>query len=191
MLKKPQTIGFGAPQTFGAHVFEVRLPQDKSKVSILEYFGLKSDGADDHREQRIELTYATWCGIREAARTEFNRLLKAKKLPPGRWDLGTTKLDRLLGKELCVLAWAVLDASNSEIPHICAKWASLSPEERWWLYGMASAEGNSAHKTNGWQRALSVALSGGPMPQKTPQKTTSEPKGPRKNGHPQFNFSRE
>ena len=32
--------------------------------------------------------------------------LKARKLATSRWKTGANRLDRLLGKELCVLAWA-------------------------------------------------------------------------------------
>lgn len=182
------TVGFGAPQTFGAHVFEVRISHDKSQVGIFEYFGLSSDRADDQCDHLIDLPYNTWRGIREPARVEFNNRLKSKKLPIGKWIFGITKLDRLLGKELCVLAWAVQQASNSEIPRICANWALLRPEERWWLYGMASPEGNSdGDRQNGWQRALYVAL-GGDGREILNKKGTTKHKPLKKNGHPQFSF---
>lgn len=182
------TADFGAPQIFGAHVFEVRISHDKSQVGIFESLGLSSDRADDQCEHLIALPYNTWRGMREAVRGEFNNRLKAKKLPIGKWNLGVTKLDRLFGKELCVLAWAVQHASNREMPHICAKWASLRPEERWWLYGMASSEGNGVENGQyGWQRALYVAL-GGDGREKPSTIKAAFRKQPKKNGHPQFSF---
>lgn len=40
-------------------------------------------------------------------------------------------MERLLGKELCVLAWAAETANAEQLPVICSKWAALRPEERW------------------------------------------------------------
>lgn len=44
--------------------------------------------------------------IEQAARKSFASQLKAKKLASPRWTTGDNKVDRMLGKELCVLAWA-------------------------------------------------------------------------------------
>jgi Protein of unknown function (DUF3780) len=80
----------------------------------------------------------------------------------GRWHTGTNLVDRLLGKELCVLAWAAETATNQQIPIICSKWAALRPEERWWLFAMTVAEaGLPDDSQRGWRRALFHALSDG------------------------------
>ena len=44
-----------------------------------------------------------------------------------------------LGKELCILCWAVEDASPEDIPNALHNWEALAPEERWWLYTMTVA----------------------------------------------------
>ncbi len=44
-----------------------------------------------------------------------------------------------LGKELCILCWAVEDASPDDIPNALRNWEALAPEERWWLYTMTVA----------------------------------------------------
>jgi hypothetical protein len=49
-------------------------------------------------------------------------------------------VDRLLGRELCVLAWAAETATEEQLPVIGSKWAALRPEERWWLFAMTVAE---------------------------------------------------
>ena len=73
----------------------------------------------------------------------------------GRWHTGTNLVDRLLGKELCVLAWAAETANDEQIPVICSKWAALRPEERWWLFSMTVAEAGLPEDTQrGWRRAL-------------------------------------
>jgi len=71
-------------------------------------------------------------------------------------------VDRLLGKELCVLAWASETANPEQILIICSKWAALRPEERWWLFAMTVAEAGMPEDTQrGWRRALFSALSDG------------------------------
>jgi hypothetical protein len=83
----------------------------------------------------------------------------------GRWHIGTNLVDRLLGKELCVLAWSAETANDEQIPVICSKWAALRPEERWWLFAMTVAEAGLPEDTQrGWRRALFHALSDGEKP---------------------------
>jgi hypothetical protein len=74
-------------------------------------------------------------------------------------------VERILGKELCVLAWAAETANADQIPVICSKWAALRPEERWWLFAMTVAEAGLPEDTQrGWRRALFHALSEGEKP---------------------------
>ncbi len=83
----------------------------------------------------------------------------------GRWHSGTNLVDRLLGKELCVLAWAAETATAEQLPIVCSKWAALRPEERWWLFAMTVAEAGLPEDTQrGWRRALFHALSDGEKP---------------------------
>jgi hypothetical protein len=103
-----------------------------------------------------------WSAIADIARREFNNRLKTAKVLAGRWHTGTNRVDRLLGKELCVLAWAAETATDEQIPVICSKWAALRPEERWWLFAMTVAEAGLPEDTQrGWRRALFHALADG------------------------------
>ena len=61
-------------------------------------------------EERVVLERPAWSAIADIARREFNDRLKAAKLLTGRWHTGSNLVDRLLGKELCVLAWAAESA---------------------------------------------------------------------------------
>jgi hypothetical protein len=88
--------------------------------------------------------------------------LKAKKQSTGTWSTGKVKLDRFLGRELCVLAWAAEHATQEECAVICQKWLALRPEERWWLFSKTSSEAGLAdQKDRGWRKALYCALSDG------------------------------
>lgn len=159
-----KTVDFGAPAEFGKHHFYVQIPPaPQDAVVIHEDFGFDSD--DSHREItecRVVLARELWTKIKDDARRDFNLRLKAKKMSVGSWNTGIVKLDRFLGKELCVLAWTAEHANIDECPVICQKWLALRPEERWWLYTKTAAEARTEKDTNrGWRKALYCALSDG------------------------------
>lgn len=167
MSDKPKTIDFGAPAGFGAHVFRVEIPAArKESVVIVEDYGYRGEeGGIPRDEERVVLKRPVWSGIADISRREFNDRLKVAKVLTGRWHTGTNLVDRLLGKELCVLAWAAETANSDQLPVICSKWAALRPEERWWLFAMTVAESGLPGDTQrGWRRALFHALSDGEKP---------------------------
>ena len=167
MSKKVKTVDFGAPDTFGAHLFRVEIPSSRNEsISIVEDFGYGGmENGSPQDEDRVLLKRAAWTEIAVAARAEFNPRLKAASVTTGRWHSGTNLVDRLLGKELCVLAWAAETATAEQLPVICGKWAALRPEERWWLFAMTVAEAGRPEDTQrGWRRALFHALSDGEKP---------------------------
>lgn len=158
------TIDFGAPKGFGIHHFFVEIPlEPKAAVSIFEDFGFDGDDARrETTEKRVVLARELWTKIRDDARRDFNDRLKVKKQSTGTWIAGKIKLDRFLGRELCVLAWAAELATTEECVIICQKWLALRPEERWWLYSKTSSEAGLAdQKDRGWRKALYCALSDG------------------------------
>jgi hypothetical protein len=167
MNEKTVFVDFGAPEKFGTHLFRVEIPAAKAEaVKIVEDFGYRGlENGIPRDEERIILARANWSGIADTARREFNDRLKAAKIPTGRWHSGANMVDRLLGKELCVLAWAAESANSEQIAVICTKWAALRPEERWWLFSMTVAEAGLPQDTErGWRRALFLALSDGEKP---------------------------
>jgi hypothetical protein len=167
MREKIKTVDFGAPEKFGAHIFRVEIPAAKTEpVRIVEDFGYRGFEAGIPRdEERVVLPRSAWFAIADIARREFNDRLKAAKITTARWRSGTNLMDRLLGKELCVLAWAAETANDNQLPVIASKWAALRPEERWWLFSMTVAEAGLPEDTQrGWRRALFFALSDGEKP---------------------------
>jgi len=163
----PQTVDFGAPTSFGAHLFRVEISAVRTEtVIIIEDYGYRGqEGGFPRDEERVVLQRPVWSAIADTARREFNDRLKAAKVATGRWHTGVNLVDRLLGKELCVLAWAAETANDDQLPVICSKWAALRPEERWWLFTMTVAEAGLPEDTQrGWRRALFHALSDGEKP---------------------------
>lgn len=170
MTEQPTTIDFGAPGQFGAQLFRVEIPISRNgSVLIIEDYGYRGqEGGVPRDEERVVLARPVWSAIADTARREFNDRLKAAKIRTGRWHTGTNLVDRLLGKELCVLAWAAETANPGQILVVCSKWAALRPEERWWLFSMTVAEAGLPEDTQrGWRRALFLALSDGEKPTTT------------------------
>jgi hypothetical protein len=176
MSDKLQTVDFGAPAAFGAHCFRVEIPASRNDpVVIVEDYGYRGqEGGIPRDEERVLLARPIWSAIAETARREFNARLKAANVLTGRWHTGTNLVDRLLGKELCVLAWAAETATEDQMLVIRSKWAALRPEERWWLFAMTVAEAGLPEDTQrGWRRALFLALSDGEKP--TPRRRRLRP----------------
>lgn len=179
MSEKPATVDFGAPEGFGAHVFRVEIPAARTgEILIVEDYGYRGGEAGIPRdEERVALERRVWSKIADVAQREFNDRLKAAKLKTARWHSGTNLVERLLGRELCVLAWAAEKATDEELPVIGSKWAALRPEERWWLFTVTVAEaGLPGDHQRGWRRALHLALADGDAPK--PSQRRRRPKEP-------------
>lgn len=185
------TIDFGASSEFGMHHFYVEIPvAPRDAICIYEDFGF--DGDDAKRETvecRLMLARELWSKIRDDVRRDFNARLKAKKQSTGSWTTGRVRLDRFLGRELCVLGWAAEHASPDECLVICQKWLALRPEERWWLYSKTAAEAALDNQTQrGWRKALYCALSDG-QNIKAIQKVTPKSKKKDDEGLETFNLN--
>lgn len=181
-VKPPDLVeGFGAV-AYGAHIFRVEIPAAaKGDITIIEDYGFNGgENGVPPRETRVVLPRRFWSAIAETARKDFVARLKAKKLPSPRWTTGNNKVDRMLGKELCVLVWAAEHANSvDECKAIAAKWAALKPEERWWLFSQTAAEAGLADdKDAGWRKALYYALSSGKTENMKPRSIRPAEDGP-------------
>ncbi len=108
-----------------------------------------------------------WLALSPAFWEEANRRLRANGLPAVRFQKNPGKpvpVHPSLGKELCILCWAVEDASPDDIPNALHNWEALAPEERWWLYTMTVATtGQAMQKGLGWRKALRAAITDNPF----------------------------
>ncbi|MDO4636492.1 MAG: DUF3780 domain-containing protein [Lautropia sp.] len=156
----PHTLGFGVPATSDPHHFKVIIPKASTgKVQISEHLGLQAASSDNAVISRVLLDRPRWTAIRAEVRRAFNARLAAHGIKPGTWKVGDNLVDRLLGKELCVLVWAVEQMEMEKIPVAVRNWLALRPEERWWLFGMtAVSTGGVMDAGKGWRAALKHAL---------------------------------
>lgn len=171
------TTGFGCPETPDPHRFEVDIPPGRNaEVSITEFYGIKAGiGGLPETAERCHLPRAIWALIAEDLKREFNERLRARKLSASRWTVGINKVERLLGKELLVLAWAVESASPEAVPNAIRNWIGLRPEERWWLFTItAAATGYPEHSNIGWRKALRFALTENPLAEPGPERKARE-----------------
>lgn len=159
------TQGFGVPLTIAPHHFLVVIPRGRSQaVQIIEDLGMHAEGGENEVLDRVSLPREVWGEIANPVKRMFNERLKAHDLQPGQWKVGDNRVDRLLGKELCVLAWALEDLEPERIGTALRNWLSLRPEERWWLFGMtASTVGAPKDRGHGWRVALRYALGDTPL----------------------------
>lgn len=163
-------LGFGFKPDESRHHILVCIPEKKDgSVMIYERFNWQ----DENEKQTInlygedkpkaEISKHKWKLLEDTLRLEFNNRLKKQKVPVGRFVAGQTPVERLFGKELLVLVWAVEDCDPANIPIAIRNWLGLSPEERWWLYTMTNAATGNIDDRKGWRKALRYALTENPI----------------------------
>jgi hypothetical protein len=154
------TLGFGVPASSDPHHFKVIIPRANSgKIQIIEYLGLQAQNDELSLIERVILERPCWTAIRAEVQRAFNARLKSYGLKTSTWQVGENVVDRLLGKELCVLAWAIEGMEIDNISVAIRNWLALQPEERWWLFGMtAMSTGGTEDRDVGWRIALRHAL---------------------------------
>lgn len=119
-----------------------------------------------HPALRVAINRERWLELAPAFWEEANRRLRANGLPICKFQKSSAKpvpVHASLGKELCILCWAVEDAPIDDIPNAIRNWEALAPEERWWLFTMTVATtGQAGQRGIGWRRALRAALTDNP-----------------------------
>ncbi|MBT3366890.1 MAG: DUF3780 domain-containing protein [Nitrospina sp.] len=180
MAKKKKPIGFGFIPEESEHHFLVQIPKGTNgNVIIYERFTWQPD-ADKQAiralmdRPKVMISKHKWSLIADALKTEFNKRLKSTKLNLGQWRIGQVLVEKLFGKEMVLLAWAVEDCDPSVIPSAIANWRGLSPEERWWLFTMTNASTGDVNDKRGWRKALRYALTENPVTEKNVQRSLFE-----------------
>nr|WP_294917480.1 anti-phage-associated DUF3780 domain-containing protein [uncultured Neokomagataea sp.] len=160
MVGKPITHGFGVPNDPLPHQFLVRILLGRNDpVEIWEDFGAAGVGSTAQKLCRAAVPRDAWCQVAEGLKSHLNRRLKEKNLKASRFNTGDNRVERILGRELCVLAWAIEDATSDEAAIAFTRWSSHRPEELWWLFQQIDRDGGEwdSSKT-GWRVAIRHAL---------------------------------
>jgi len=169
---KNQTFGFGVDPTQNVNHFFVLSTQKQTdttspQVHVYERFSWNPEGDQELEKAdrlRIELSEHKWSEVKSALTAEFNTRLKKDSLKTGKFPkYGGTPIERLFGKEMMVLLWAIEDSDPSSISTAIRNWKGLLPEERWWLYTMTNAATGGLKDKKGWRTALRYALCQNPV----------------------------
>jgi len=168
-MAERKILGFGFDPADSQHHFLVLIPRRiDDKVIIFERFKWQEGAAPQTIDYAIDkpkvaLGKYKWKLIEDALRDEFNTRLKKDKLPVGKWHIGQVPVQRLFGKEMVLLVWAIEDCDPSVIPTAIKNWLGLSQEERWWLFTMTNAATGGLKDKRGWRKAIRYALTENPV----------------------------
>ncbi len=174
-----KTVGLGFLPQESRHGFLIDVPKGKSKDEVvcisehrgddLNHLGERESAQPSPNDPglRVVIDRGRWLALAPAFWEESNRRLRANGLPTHKFQKTSTRavpVHPSLGKELCILCWAVEEAPSDEIPNALRNWEALAPEERWWLYTMTVATtGQAMQKGIGWRKALRAALADNPF----------------------------
>ena len=174
-----KAIGLGFLPQEARHGFLIDIPKGKGgsdlvcitehRGSDLDHLGVRSADPPSPGDPalRVLIDRNRWLALAPAFWEEANRRLRANGLAAAKFQKNPGKpvpVHASLGKELCVLCWAVEEASPDDIPNALRNWEALAPEERWWLYTMAVATtGQAMQKGIGWRKALRAAIADNPF----------------------------
>lgn len=159
-------LGFGFDPAENENHFFVIIPQDKKKeVEIYERFHWDDEEQKITRKDILKLRISRykWSLLAKDVSAEFNSRLKTEKKSTGKFIVGETPVEKILGKELMVLLWGIENNDPAGIPIAIRNWKGLQPEERWWLYTMTNASTGRINDRRGWRMALRYALCENPV----------------------------
>ncbi|EXI78521.1 MAG: hypothetical protein AW10_03005 [Candidatus Accumulibacter appositus] len=172
-------VGLGFLPDEARHGFLIDIPKGSGSSEIicitehrgndLDHLGARTVDRPSPNDAslRVVIDRNRWLALAPAFWDEANRRLRANGLPVAKFIKNPAKpvpVHPSLGKELCILCWAVEDASPDDIPNALHNWEALAPEERWWLYTMTVATtGQAMQKGLGWRKALRAAIADNPF----------------------------
>lgn len=170
-MAKIKGIGFGYIPKETKHHFLVRIPRDTDK-KVLVFERFKWDESNPQKSEievenaKVRLDRHKWNLVKDAIQNELNRTLKENNIMVGKFKTGDTPVDRLLGKEMILLLWAIEDSDPSLIQIAIRNWLGFSREERWWLFTMTNATTGQAYDRRGWRKAIRYAITENPIDDK-------------------------
>ena len=174
-----KAIGLGFIPEEARHGFLIDIPKGSAVSDIICITEHRGDALNQLGDRNVDMPTPNdpslrvvidrlrWSALASAFWEEANRRLRANGLPVAKFVKNPAKpipVHPSLGKELCILCWAVEDASPDDIPNALRNWDALAPEERWWLYTMTVATtGQAMQKGIGWRKALRAAIADNPF----------------------------
>lgn len=195
MSKDDIQHGFGVSNAIAPHRFLVRIPKDRgSAVEILEDFGAAGMDSGLGIICRVRIPRANWRAVADEAKAYLNRRLREKGLKSASFHTGDTPVERLLGRELTVLGWAIEAISPEEAAASVTKWASYRAEELWWLFNQIDRDaGEFDDARTGWRRGVAhiFAPAQAPALEKRKKRRSADGSPHHDHGADLFSYNRE
>ena len=174
-----RVIGLGFMPEEARHGFVIEVPKGRASDDLIAITERRESGLADFASAtpavaaplapglRVLIDRRRWEDLAPIFWEEANRRLRANGLPACKYaknPSASVPVHPSLGKELCILCWAVEEAPPDDIPNALRNWDALAPEERWWLFTMTVATtGQAMQKGIGWRKALRAALADNPF----------------------------
>ena len=160
MADKVVTHGFGVPNDTMPHQFLVRIPKSRNDpVEVWEDFGAAAAGTAVEKICRGLVPRDVWGRVSDGVKSHLNRRLREKDFKASRFSIGDNRVERILGREVCVLAWAIEDVDADEAAVALTRWSSHRPEELWWLFLQIDNDGGDWDSPRtGWRIAVRHAM---------------------------------
>ena len=156
-----------SPPCQSGHTRAILVDDGQLTVQVYERFSWTDEGEqilDLADKLRIAISRHKWGEVKDALAAEFNSRMKKDGIKTGKFPgKGGVAVERLFGKEMMVLLWAIEDCDPSVISTAVRNWKGLLPEERWWLYTMTNAATGELKERKGWRTALRYALCENPV----------------------------
>jgi len=181
-MAKIKTLGFGYNPCETKQHFLVNIPAGtKDPISVYERFSWDEDTriqtselSSDACRCKVIVSRNKWKLVKSAIEIELNKRLKETNKTIGKFKAGQNPVERLLGKEMVLLLWAIEDCDPSVINTAIRNWLGLSHEERWWMFTMTNATTGNYSDHRGWRIAVRYALAENPIQEKGVQGKITE-----------------
>ncbi|MEP3665223.1 MAG: DUF3780 domain-containing protein [Roseibium sp.] len=159
-MAQEKTIGFGVKDKAWQGCFLLRVPKGRNDpIDLIEDFGISAGEDEPQGVARCSVDRHVWRSVADGVRTYLNRRLKAKKMKVGRFMVGENKIERLLGREVSVLLYALENCTVDEAPSVFQGWSDYRPEELWWLFNQIDKSGGYINDPQvGWRRSIKTIL---------------------------------
>jgi hypothetical protein len=126
-MSKIQALGFGYIPEETKHHFFVVIPRSQNqKIAVYERFDWDDSEVQqsdiDYKSLKVRIDKHKWDLVKDQLQQEFNNTLKENNILVGRFKIGEIPVDRLLGKEMVLLLWAIEDSDPKLIPVALKNW---------------------------------------------------------------------
>lgn len=141
------------------HCYKVVVGEEVRIYEVFLGYDFIRDQEEFVEEEKACITLAQFERIAPTLTFKFNNQLKEQGLSASHFIKGDNYLQKLYGKELLLLVWAIEDTEDpQEIKRAIQSWNGFSQEEQWWLCTIINAASGKTDDRFGWRLAIKKAF---------------------------------